>query len=61
MGLLLASTSASVVSIPPGDFYSGSHSDLAGDYIRLAFCKDLVTIKNATDRLLKLKPFIRAE
>ncbi|KAI5477076.1 hypothetical protein MNV49_006875 [Pseudohyphozyma bogoriensis] len=50
---------AGVVSIPPTDFYDESHWSLGENYLRLAFCKDVPYLKDACERLLKLKPFIK--
>lgn len=50
---------AGVVVIPPSDFYSEDHAHLAESWIRFAFCKDVKTLEDAGDRLLKLKPYIR--
>lgn len=49
---------AGVVCIPPSDFYSDNHVSIGENFIRIAFCKDLETLKEAGQRLLKLKPFI---
>ncbi|KAL8290516.1 hypothetical protein RQP46_002774 [Phenoliferia psychrophenolica] len=50
---------AGVVCIPPTDFYSEPHWSMGENFIRLAFCKDLDVLRQASERLLKLKPFIR--
>ena len=49
---------AGVVSIPPSDFYSDEHKHIGANYLRLAFCKDVETLKAAGERLFKLKPFL---
>lgn len=50
-----------VVCIPASDFYSDQHQDLCPNYVRIAFCKDLDTIKAAGERFLKLKPFLKSK
>ncbi|KDE08643.1 aminotransferase [Microbotryum lychnidis-dioicae p1A1 Lamole] len=50
---------AKVVLIPVTDFFSEEHAGLGENWIRVAFCKDEATLKEAGERLLKLKPFIR--
>ncbi|BGO88895.1 hypothetical protein NBRC10512_000527 [Rhodotorula toruloides] len=50
---------AKVVLIPPTDFYSREHWSLGENWIRVAFCKDTDTLRQASERLLALKPFIR--
>ncbi|GAA5973367.1 hypothetical protein JCM11641_003095 [Rhodosporidiobolus odoratus] len=50
---------AKVVLIPPTDFYSQPHWNLGENYIRVAFCKDPETLRQASERLLALKPYIR--
>ncbi|GAA5918624.1 hypothetical protein JCM1841_002281 [Sporobolomyces salmonicolor] len=50
---------AKVVLIPPTDFYSKEHWSLGENWIRVAFCKDLETLRQAGERLLTLKPYIR--
>lgn len=50
---------AGVVAIPVTDFYSKEHESQGEDWIRFAFCKDPQTLRDAGDRLLKLKPYIR--
>ncbi|BGP18974.1 hypothetical protein JCM10213_002606 [Rhodosporidiobolus nylandii] len=50
---------AKVVLIPPTDFYSKPHWGLGENYIRVAFCKDTDTLRQAGERLLALKPYIR--
>ncbi|KWU44639.1 PLP-dependent transferase [Rhodotorula sp. JG-1b] len=50
---------AKVVLIPPTDFYSKPHWNLGENWIRVAFCKDPDTLRQATERLLALKPYIR--
>ncbi|KAM0749870.1 PLP-dependent transferase [Meredithblackwellia eburnea MCA 4105] len=52
---------AGVVTIPPTDFYSEPHWPLGELFIRIAFCKDVSVLREASERLLKLKPFIRQE
>ncbi|OAV86915.1 hypothetical protein PTTG_09745 [Puccinia triticina 1-1 BBBD Race 1] len=49
---------AGVVCIPPSDFYSSDHVSIGENFIRIAFCKDLDTLKEAGQRLQKLKPYI---
>ncbi|BGP53478.1 arylformamidase [Rhodotorula sphaerocarpa] len=51
---------AKVVLIPPTDFYSKPHWNLGENWIRVAFCKDTDTLRQAAERLLALKPYIRA-
>lgn len=50
---------AGVVAIPVTDFYSKEHEAMGEEWIRFAFCKDPQTLRDAGDRLLKLKPYIR--
>ncbi|KAK4699580.1 kynurenine aminotransferase, partial [Phenoliferia sp. Uapishka_3] len=50
---------AGVVCIPPTDFYSEPHWSMGENFIRLAFCKDVDVLRAASERLLKLKPYIR--
>ncbi|GAA5961607.1 hypothetical protein JCM3765_002646 [Sporobolomyces pararoseus] len=50
---------AKVVFIPPTEFYSKEHWSLGENWIRVAFCKDPDTLRQATERLLALKPFIK--
>ncbi|GAA5908816.1 kynurenine--oxoglutarate transaminase [Sporobolomyces salmoneus] len=50
---------AKVVFIPPTDFYSKEHWSLGENWIRVAFCKDPDTLRQATERLLALKPYIK--
>jgi kynurenine aminotransferase len=50
---------AGVVTIPPTDFYSVGNWSLGENYLRIAFCKDTDTLREAGKRLLKLMPFIR--
>ncbi|POY76012.1 hypothetical protein BMF94_0735 [Rhodotorula taiwanensis] len=52
---------AKVVLIPPTDFYSKPHWNLGENWIRVAFCKDPGTLRQATERLLALKPYIREQ
>lgn len=57
----LSLDSAKVVLIPVTDFYDEAHWSLGEDYIRIAFCKDLDTLRQANERLLALKPYIRQD
>ncbi|GAA6042628.1 hypothetical protein JCM8097_008251 [Rhodosporidiobolus ruineniae] len=50
---------AKVVLIPPTDFYSKPHWGLGENWIRVAFCKDTDTLRQAGERLQALKPYIR--
>ncbi|GAA5868260.1 hypothetical protein JCM8547_002297 [Rhodosporidiobolus lusitaniae] len=50
---------AKVVLIPPTDFYSKPNWGLGENWIRIAFCKDPDTLRQASERLLALKPYIR--
>lgn len=49
---------AGVVCIPASDFYSQEHVSIGQNFIRIAFCKDTDTLKQAGERLQKLKPYI---
>ncbi|CAH7689957.1 pyridoxal phosphate-dependent transferase [Phakopsora pachyrhizi] len=51
---------AGVVCIPPSEFYCKEHVSICENYIRIAFCKDLETLKEAGERLQKLKQFIKS-
>jgi len=48
-----------VVAIPPTEFYTKAHRELAHDWLRFAVCKDLDTLEEAVRRLRKLKPYIQ--
>ncbi|KAJ1883755.1 arylformamidase [Kickxella alabastrina] len=48
-----------VSGIPPTEFYSDAHKDLANDYIRFAFCKTEEGLEAAAERLQTLKQFLR--
>ena len=50
-----------VVSIPPTDFYSEPSWPLGEHFVRFAFCKDLQLLRDASERLLKLKPYIKVK
>ncbi|KAJ9106585.1 hypothetical protein QFC20_004077 [Naganishia adeliensis] len=47
-----------VVAIPPSEFYCQEHVHIGEKFARFAFCKDLETLNNAGQRLLKLKEFM---
>ncbi|KAJ1796241.1 arylformamidase [Coemansia sp. RSA 2399] len=47
-----------VSGIPPTEFYSDAHKDLAKDYIRFAFCKTDEGLDDAEKRLQKLKTYL---
>jgi len=47
-----------VVVIPPTDFYSKENANIGANYIRLAFCKDLETLRQGGERLQKLAPYL---
>ncbi|CAG8525874.1 490_t:CDS:2 [Paraglomus occultum] len=47
-----------VVAIPPSEFYCAENRHLAECYARFAFCKTDETLKQARERLLKLKDYI---
>ncbi|KAG0232354.1 hypothetical protein BGW42_008223 [Actinomortierella wolfii] len=49
-----------VCAIPPTEFYSKPNQPLAENYARFAFCKTDETLDAAAERLLKLKPYIKA-
>ena len=40
-------------------FYCEQHCSIGENYARFAFCKDVDTLKNAAERLQKLKQFLR--
>lgn len=42
------------------DFYTEADWHLGENFVRIAFCKDLDTLRQANERLLALKPFIKA-
>ncbi|KAJ2704008.1 arylformamidase [Coemansia spiralis] len=48
-----------VSGIPPTEFYSEAHKDLAKDYIRFAFCKTDEGLEEAARRLQKVKIHLR--
>ncbi|KAJ1662816.1 arylformamidase [Coemansia sp. RSA 1813] len=48
-----------VSGIPPTEFYSDPHKDLAKDYIRFAFCKTDEGLDEAEKRLQKLKTYLQ--
>ncbi|KAM0787952.1 hypothetical protein ACM66B_006156 [Microbotryomycetes sp. NB124-2] len=50
---------AKVVCIPTTDFYSEPDWNIGEKYVRFAFCKDLDTLRQAGERLLALKPYIK--
>ncbi|GAA6060305.1 hypothetical protein JCM10212_002946 [Sporobolomyces blumeae] len=50
---------AKVVFIPPTEFYSKEHWSLGENWIRVAFCKDTDTLRQAGERLQALKPYIK--
>ncbi|MBW0470785.1 hypothetical protein O181_010500 [Austropuccinia psidii MF-1] len=50
---------AGVVCIPPSDFYSPEHLSIGQNFVRIAFCKDIKTLKEAGEKLQNLKPFIK--
>lgn len=37
------------------------HEHIGADYLRLAFCKDLETLKEAGQRLQSLKPYLKSK
>lgn len=47
-----------VVAIPPTEFCTQSSAQYFEDYLRFAFCKEVETLKQARERLLKLKAYI---
>ncbi|KAF8305585.1 PLP-dependent transferase [Clavulina sp. PMI_390] len=47
-----------VVAIPPTDFYGPEHQSIGASFTRLAYCKDLDTLRKAGERLQELKPYI---
>ncbi|KAJ2841437.1 arylformamidase, partial [Coemansia erecta] len=49
-----------VSGIPPTEFYSDAHKDLAKDYIRFAYCKTDEGLDDAEKRLQKLKSYLKA-
>ncbi|KAJ2722225.1 arylformamidase [Coemansia sp. Benny D115] len=48
-----------VSGIPPTEFYSDEHKDLAKDYVRFAFCKTDKGMEQAAERLQKLKQYLK--
>lgn len=48
-----------VSGIPPSEFYSDAHKDLAKNYIRFAFCKTDGELDDAAKRLQKLKQYLK--
>ncbi|KAJ2780999.1 arylformamidase [Coemansia javaensis] len=48
-----------VSGIPPAEFYSPAHKDIAGDYIRFAFCKTDEGLDECAQRLQKLKAHLQ--
>lgn len=48
-----------VVVIPPGDFYSPQHHSFGENFVRIAFCKEASYLKEAGERLGKLKEYIQ--
>jgi kynurenine aminotransferase len=44
----------------PQDFYSDEHAHIGANYLRIAFCKETDFLEEAGERLLKLKPYLRA-
>ncbi|KAJ1729095.1 arylformamidase [Coemansia sp. Benny D160-2] len=49
-----------VSGIPPAEFYSDPHKDLAENYIRFAFCKTDEGFDDAEKALQKLKAYLKA-
>ncbi|KAI9506692.1 1-aminocyclopropane-1-carboxylate synthase 1 [Coemansia spiralis] len=49
-----------VSGIPPTEFYSDAHKNLAKDYIRFAFCKTDKELEEAKRCLQKLKEYLKA-
>ncbi|KAF7332130.1 Aminotran-1-2 domain-containing protein [Mycena kentingensis (nom. inval.)] len=47
-----------VSSIPVSEFYCEEHAGIGEVFARFAFCKDTETLKNAVERLKKLKNYI---
>ncbi|KAJ4467550.1 pyridoxal phosphate-dependent transferase [Lentinula aciculospora] len=47
-----------VSSIPVSEFYCLEHANIGEVYARFAFCKDLDTLRHATERLEKLRQYI---
>ncbi|KAI0235629.1 arylformamidase, partial [Massospora cicadina] len=48
-----------VTAIPCSEFYSAANSSIASNLIRFAFCKPLEVLKQAVERLQRLKPLIK--
>lgn len=48
-----------VCAIPPSEFYSREHWDLAKNFARFAFCKTDDVLEQAVERLRKLKAYIK--
>ncbi|CDO68688.1 hypothetical protein BN946_scf184652.g15 [Trametes cinnabarina] len=47
-----------VSSIPVSEFYCEEHTSIGENYARFAFCKDVDTLKQAVERLQKLKKYL---
>ncbi|KAI0632631.1 PLP-dependent transferase [Trametes polyzona] len=47
-----------VSSIPVSEFYCKEHVSIGENYARFAFCKDLLTLRRAADRLQRLRAFL---
>ncbi|KAL7421511.1 arylformamidase [Cryptotrichosporon argae] len=47
-----------VVAIPPSEFYCKEHEKIGERFARFAFCKDIPLLKQAGERLLRLKEFM---
>jgi len=47
-----------VSSIPVSEFYCEEHANIGEAYARFAFCKDTDTLRNAAERIQKLKDFL---
>ncbi|KAJ9048591.1 arylformamidase [Entomophthora muscae] len=48
-----------VTAIPCSEFYSADNSSIADSLIRFAFCKPIEVLKQAVERMQKLKPLIQ--
>lgn len=52
-------SSMNLILNSPFKFYCEAHCGIGESYARFAFCKDLDTLRAATDRLLGLKKFLK--
>ncbi|KAF8165207.1 pyridoxal phosphate-dependent transferase [Crassisporium funariophilum] len=48
-----------VSSIPVSEFYCEDHASIGEAYARFAFCKDVDTLRNAAERLLHIREYLK--